>query len=1148
MLIRYRLLLIAVSTFYGIFLVGLEATIQQSHVLRFTLQPISIIKAEGKNASFSCTAISTEGVVTYKWLVNESTFLSPSNKNHFTSNNSVTITNLQRRADNGVYRCIAINGIGSILSNKATLQVAYFDVLDTDQSNTYQRKQYESIILPAPRVRSVPPAKHVWKLKGNVIEDGHSSNIFISQNGDLSVVGPQKSYEFTCIAQNPVTNQELRKNYILLVKGKINKMKDTRLLKEPTNKVIDSGLAMVVFECIADVVLRKIMGKIVLSSVTVRWYKDSEMVNVNGSSKYGYLKNTTSMTKKLIIYAPDKEDEGDYQCSATGLTTITSPKAKLIVRDPPPTFSTQLAPSINTWPGKRIEIKCPYMNDSDDSDEDPDDDDNITCIWYKNAELLVLNGTRVTVKEKNLIIKNTKTSDSGLYQVLIRNSGGEVIGNATYLKVKGNVSSSIPPRPTKTRSPTSTSDIYSSSISISSASTLVQESPTSTVSAALTPTSKSPPPPPPPTTTSTTLQTKLPELSSTIYSTDTFISTTTIEPTPTSKIFSSSIALILPKTSTTTRTTTIHNQTVTEPATPWTTVAGGWDTTDRTTMKSNEDSRKKTSVNDGQKDLLIWISAAVGGFLILSVAIVTIVYCCVKGKRPRTQSIKLKKEKYELEMKSLSRRGQGTGKCLSATDKSSPRNIPGVDKRRLLTSDEEFLYAPVSALNNTAADLDNDQSPAQPVYAEPFKNTKRKPYNHPLPTTPDPQDDKSEDRPDSIHSYLELLGPDEVSSDIYAEPKEGELNDCVKNTVRPSECIYDCAREGVLTNTLRRIMKQERNGENNINPPIYHVLESQPIETGDTKRESSLYSRPEDIFPGVLQSSSNDRLSRSEPLYHVLEPLGNFYNGKENLDDEYECYKAEDTIKRESIYQPLVNYVKNGNTNVSGSDNIYQALDAKARSPSTPSSAIDNGNSFNGTHIRDSRALTDPKRRSSYSDDSEDLYQPLNSSERCPLDVSKPRGSLNKLKHPKRADSFLSNGESSSSPSSSLKHYYEELRLHSVDVSPSGSLKESKKSRPGHRRNLSDTHMIVNISNLNRRRASEQGPALSATNTEHTKFRHKRYHSDAGLCPVDLSQLRVSIVLENVSRSDDSNSLYMPLIKTGIDQENKKRYSQNKSL
>lgn len=372
------------------------------------------------------------------------------------------------------------------------------------------------------------------------------------------------------------------------------------------------------------------------------------------------------------------------------------------------------------------------------------------------------------------------------------------------------------------------------------------------------------------------------------------------------------------------------------------------------------------------------------------------------------------------------------------------------------------------------------------------------------------------------------------------------MNDFVKNTVKPNECIYDCAREGVLTNTLRRIIKQGGCGENDVNPPLYHVLEAQPTQ-GALKRESSLYANPEDICHGVLQPSSNDRLSRSEPLYHVLEPLGNFSNSNADTGDIYEYCKADDTLKRESVYQPLVNY-KNSNSNTNSSDNIYQALNAKARSPSAPNSGHhtnDYENSFNGKSNRESRSLTDPKRLSDYSDNGESLYQPLNNSERCPLDVSMPTASFSKLRNPKR-DSFLSTGEASSSPSSSLKSY-QEPTLHAVDLSPPGSLKEPQKARPGHRRNRSDTHIIVNISNLNRRRASVQGPGVSSTNAEQPKFRHKRNHSDAGLCPVNLSQLRVSIDLESPIQGDDSNSLYMPLIKTGINRENKENICHNKS-
>jgi hypothetical protein len=94
------------------------------YVLSFTSEPINIIKAEGKNATISCKASSTDGPVTYTWLLNGSTLVSDSIKYHFDGHSNLTIINLQRHIDNGVYRCIATNKAGSILSNQALLQVA----------------------------------------------------------------------------------------------------------------------------------------------------------------------------------------------------------------------------------------------------------------------------------------------------------------------------------------------------------------------------------------------------------------------------------------------------------------------------------------------------------------------------------------------------------------------------------------------------------------------------------------------------------------------------------------------------------------------------------------------------------------------------------------------------------------------------------------------------------------------------------------------------------------------------------------------------------------------------------------------------------------------------------------------------------------
>jgi hypothetical protein len=99
---------------------------------------------------------------------------------------------------------------------------ADFDVSETNQHIRYDVKQFQSKTLSAPKVRSIPPARFIWELSGHgVIEDGHSSNVFISPNGDLSIVAPTKAYLLTCIVYNPITNQKFNKTYAVNIKGRL---------------------------------------------------------------------------------------------------------------------------------------------------------------------------------------------------------------------------------------------------------------------------------------------------------------------------------------------------------------------------------------------------------------------------------------------------------------------------------------------------------------------------------------------------------------------------------------------------------------------------------------------------------------------------------------------------------------------------------------------------------------------------------------------------------------------------------------------------------------------------------------------------------------------------------------------------------------
>lgn len=95
--------------------------------LKFETQPTSnIIISEGSNASLPCYAKSTGGHVIYDWFINGSLLSTSSNHSYryITNDYGLVIVNVQRHIDDGLYRCIATNDLGSILSNQALLQVA----------------------------------------------------------------------------------------------------------------------------------------------------------------------------------------------------------------------------------------------------------------------------------------------------------------------------------------------------------------------------------------------------------------------------------------------------------------------------------------------------------------------------------------------------------------------------------------------------------------------------------------------------------------------------------------------------------------------------------------------------------------------------------------------------------------------------------------------------------------------------------------------------------------------------------------------------------------------------------------------------------------------------------------------------------------
>ncbi|XP_048575876.1 uncharacterized protein LOC5509605 [Nematostella vectensis] len=1076
---------------------------QTTHFLWFKTQPCDATAGEKLNALFYCEARSiVSSSISYTWLVNDTELSSlPYQKYTLQGlHGNLLVTGLKRHVDEAKFRCVATNGYGSIVSVVAALKVAYFEAMDSTTQVNLTKRINLSFTIPSPRTRSYPPASVTWQRLSDslILSDGFSNGkMFISGNGDLSFVGIQdrQADTYRVTLSNPYVGKSFTQDFKITISGKLLSTSGQPFLKPIGNVTFEEGTPKVKLECIVEYDVKN--GHVRPPYIT--WYKDGTVLNVKLSSKYEFIQGSQL---KLIVKNIQLSDQGEYKCVATSWTSVATSTGSLKVTrryDPKPIFTDQLNPSDNALPGDDVTIDAPDVSAG-----------NIS--WYKDAvALATLSDNRLSKsKDGDLIIRNVTLLDTGLYQVFARTEGGEETGPPLYLHVIDKKATPVCPRITLTQTPTSINNVTPSPFNInniSSTTTPLDSSATTTTSPTLPIVTLRPPP--------STSATQIVTMTTVTISTTTAMSTL------------ASYASVA--------TTSVMPPTV------------GWKSTQRGTKGTfvptdgevtGATISPKRSEDEADNGMFIWVYVGAGVVAILIFILVTL--CIVRAKqaklkRRRSVTLKMDNNQYE-ELEMNRRNGSPRANGVPGGRKTSSKG----DKNHLLNeTSDDGLYAPVQALHNMSTrsgacrgsvDVKRAQNNQGHEYEEPIKKTPRKPYSAPLPSIP--TGPRIEPRPPSFHSYLELLGPDEQTGDLYAEAREGAFNLGFRE---PNDDVYDSACDGRVTETFRAL-----SGLNLPHPG--NEDSSQGIGGATPNRDSGVgtLNRGTRVIPLCDTACS-------EPLYHELEgpeiePEGIY---------EYDVAEERINLRPESLYQPLLVEGRNSVAVVLGKSDVYEPLDQKERSASAPSAVVlrrakprrqDSMEAKrNCDEKRLSRALTDPQNLSGGCEN-ENLYQPLNNSlDRCPLNVSKPKSSTSPSGEGKR----LSNA-SVCHPSPTPSHRsLKESDLHAVSVSPSGSLKEgtsatpspsrgksgSTKSTRGHSRQNSDTHGIVTI----------EKPRRASTTDDLTRYQamprfHRRNLSDAGLCAVDLSQLHVDIDVSTISTNQSSpdDGLYMPLVKTAF--------------
>ena len=300
---------------------GTNCLIEQQPI--FTSQPVDVGPLfSGTRGILQCTASGTPAVQ-YKWLKNG---LPLTNKS--SSNGGVYLIGQADRAkDVGHYQCIAENRLGSVLSNKAYLTVAYMDQLKVSYPTEIRVKSGRAAIIKLPKIYEAYPAPTIeWFAGGALIEP--NAKFAITKDFNLVVLRCDKADEKSYYVEvsSIHTGARIRSREIRLYVtdnsfvdedfdglndddfSDTNNMGskehvDLEFVVKPTDTIAKLNDNLVKFDCIVN------SRKQALDQLEINWYKDQLLID--------FIKTKYHLSSRsLEIISVTDQDAGVYTCSA----------------------------------------------------------------------------------------------------------------------------------------------------------------------------------------------------------------------------------------------------------------------------------------------------------------------------------------------------------------------------------------------------------------------------------------------------------------------------------------------------------------------------------------------------------------------------------------------------------------------------------------------------------------------------------------------------------------------------------------------------------------------------------------------------------------------------------------------------------------
>ena len=438
--------------YYIILLIVVDAIIEQQPI--FTSQPVDVGPLfSGTRGILQCTASGTP-TVQYRWLKDGQLM---SNKS--TTNGGVyLISQADRFKDVGTYQCIAENTLGSVLSNKAQLTIAYMDQLKVQYRTDIRVKMGHAAIIKIPKMFDAFPQPTIeWFAGGALIEP--NAKFAITKDFNLVVLrcdkADEKSYYVEASSIHTGTKIRSREIRLYVIDSSSSQsssnylnnqydftdsdamsesngvdennnlndnLVDLEFVVKPTDTIAKLNDNLVKFDCIVN------SRKQPLDQLEINWYKDDQLID--------FIKTKYHLSSRsLEIISVTDQDAGVYTCSAKYTNSMTSSTGESIMAinasatldvHIKPTFITQPENLIETDFGKTIVLKCDGISNP-----------KATITWYKNAQLIDFDKHKnIQMNDSNtkLVINNISKNDQAIYQCFLSNQAGH-ISASTLIKI-----------------------------------------------------------------------------------------------------------------------------------------------------------------------------------------------------------------------------------------------------------------------------------------------------------------------------------------------------------------------------------------------------------------------------------------------------------------------------------------------------------------------------------------------------------------------------------------------------------------------------------------------------------------------------------------------------------------------------------------